>query len=214
MVASSKAISYRRAPEEKRERILKAARELFAKQGFHATSTQQIARAANVSEGIVFHHFGSKRGLFDRIADDFVRAGAEAAIPSEHASLTEEAVVRAAFDFADAHPGLYRMLLRVGAELGEPERAGRSDVIVDGIRRKLQAGMSQGSVRRGDPRIMAELQFALVDAAYKAWLRCGDAARREDYIQEAVSCMKSMLAPADDGHPKEDGTMYTEGDDR
>lgn len=213
MNAHTKSVAYRRAPEEKRELLLAAARELFAKHGFEDTSTQQIARAAGVSEGILFHHFGSKRGLFERIGEDFARAGARAAMPPDRAPLTEEAVVRAAFDFADAHPGLYRMLLRVGAELGEPERAGRSDVIIEGIRRNLQSGMAEGNVRQGDPRIMAELQFALVDAAYKAWLRCGDAARREDYIQEAVSCMKAMLAPSRDGRSGGNGTTHTAGDE-
>ena len=214
MNAHTKSAAYRRAPQEKRELLLAAARELFDKQGFDATSTQQIARAAGVSEGILFHHFGSKRGLFERIAEDFARDGARAAMPPDREALSEEAVVRAAFDFADAHPGLYRMLLRVGVENGEAEQAGRSDLIVEGVRRKLQIAMAQGSVRPGDPHIMAELQFALVDAAYKAWLRCGDAARREDYIQEAVRCMKAMLAPAGQGHSTADGATHTAGDDK
>ena len=35
------------------------------------------------------------------VRDDFVRAAAEATLPSESGELTEERVVRAAFDFAD-----------------------------------------------------------------------------------------------------------------
>ena len=59
--------------------------------------------------------------------------------------------------------------------------------------------MAAGAIRSGDLRIMAELQLAVVDdAAYKAWLACDDAARREDYITEAVNCMQSMLAPTND----------------
>jgi len=130
--------TYRRAPEEKRERLLAAARTLFAKQGFEDTSTQQIARMAGVSEGILFHHFGSKKALFEAIAEDFVRAGAQAAIPPDAAHLTEEVVVRAAFDFADANPALYRMLARVSATLGDPDMTARSDIIVDAIRKNLE----------------------------------------------------------------------------
>jgi AcrR family transcriptional regulator len=195
MSAHPKSITYTRAPAEKRERLLASARQLFAEQGFEDTSTQQIAKAAGVSEGILFHHFGSKRGLLERIAEDFVAAGARAAMPGSSAQLTEEAVVRGAFDFADAHPALYRLLEQMGAELGESRSASRSAVIVAAIEKNLQAGMAQGIVREGDAGIMAQLQFAVVDAAYKAWRDGGDPDRREDYIAEAVSCMKAMLAP-------------------
>lgn len=205
--------TYRRAPEEKRERLLAAARTLFAKQGFEDTSTQQIARMAGVSEGILFHHFGSKKALFEAIAEDFVRAGAQAAIPPDAAHLTEEVVVRAAFDFADANPALYRMLARVGATLGDPDMTARSEIIVDAIRKNLEDSMARGMIRRGDPRIMAQLQFAVVDAAYKAWLGSGDDARREDYIREAVSCMKAMLAPEKQDRPPADGNTNNPGDD-
>jgi TetR/AcrR family transcriptional regulator len=48
-----------------RERILAAALEEFATRGFDAASTNAIAARAEVAKGLVFHHFGSKEGLFD-----------------------------------------------------------------------------------------------------------------------------------------------------
>ena len=55
---------------EQRERgILDAAAQLFASHGFHATSTRRIAAAAGVSEGTVFHYFGSKNDLMLAILD-------------------------------------------------------------------------------------------------------------------------------------------------
>ncbi|WP_439100774.1 TetR/AcrR family transcriptional regulator [Congregibacter sp.] len=57
---------------EERERvILDAATRLFATAGFHATSTRKIASAAGVSEGTVFHYFGSKNELMLGILDRF-----------------------------------------------------------------------------------------------------------------------------------------------
>lgn len=52
---------------EKKEKILNAALELFAKEGFHATSTNKIAKKAGVSEGLIFRHFSNKEGLRDAI---------------------------------------------------------------------------------------------------------------------------------------------------
>jgi AcrR family transcriptional regulator len=57
---------------EERERIiLDAATQQFASAGFHATSTRRIAAAAGVSEGTVFHYFGSKMDLMLTILDRF-----------------------------------------------------------------------------------------------------------------------------------------------
>ncbi|MFV0428606.1 MAG: TetR/AcrR family transcriptional regulator [Arachnia sp.] len=47
------------------ERILLAARDLFGRQGIRTTTVRQIAEAAEVSPGLVIHHFGSKDGLRD-----------------------------------------------------------------------------------------------------------------------------------------------------
>jgi AcrR family transcriptional regulator len=48
---------------EKQENILKAALQLFAKDGYNAVSTSKVALSAGVSEGLVFRHFKSKEGL-------------------------------------------------------------------------------------------------------------------------------------------------------
>ena len=48
-------------------RILQTALELFSKEGFHATSTNKVAKQAGVSEGLVFKHFGNKSGLLDAV---------------------------------------------------------------------------------------------------------------------------------------------------
>jgi AcrR family transcriptional regulator len=52
---------------EKQANIMEAALHLFAEQGFDATSTREIADQANVSEGLIFRHFTSKKGLLEAI---------------------------------------------------------------------------------------------------------------------------------------------------
>ncbi|MGO9339967.1 MAG: TetR/AcrR family transcriptional regulator [Terracidiphilus sp.] len=46
------------------DKILQAAGKLFARQGYHATTTREIARLADVSENTLFRHFDSKEELF------------------------------------------------------------------------------------------------------------------------------------------------------
>ncbi|HUN88495.1 MAG TPA: helix-turn-helix domain-containing protein, partial [Terriglobales bacterium] len=51
------------------DRILAAAKRLFASQGYEATSTMAIARLAGTSESQMMKHFGSKEGLLEAILD-------------------------------------------------------------------------------------------------------------------------------------------------
>lgn len=187
--------TYRRAPLEKRERLLAAARELFLSQGFEATSTQQIARQAGVSEGILFHHFGSKAELFHCIARAFAQDSIGAVMQPRDGTLSEETVVRSAFDFADANPGMFQLLTQVSDRNSPAETAERSAILIDAIRQGLELGMAAGQVRQGDAEIMAQLQFAIVDAAYRGWARTGDSARREDFIREAVLSLQAITRP-------------------
>lgn len=53
-----------------RERILQAAKHLFASRGYENTSTVAIARLAETSESQLMKHFGSKEGLLEAIFDD------------------------------------------------------------------------------------------------------------------------------------------------
>ena len=47
-----------------KEKIVAAASQLFARQGYHGTSTREIARLADVSENTIFRHFDRKDDLF------------------------------------------------------------------------------------------------------------------------------------------------------
>jgi AcrR family transcriptional regulator len=54
-------------PAETKARVLAAAHMLFSRQGFANTGTADIAREANVSEGSIFYHFGSKKALLEEL---------------------------------------------------------------------------------------------------------------------------------------------------
>jgi len=59
---------------EKQENILKAALKLFATEGYASTSTSKVAKAAGVSEGLIFRHFTNKEGLLNAILDKSAEA--------------------------------------------------------------------------------------------------------------------------------------------
>ena len=53
--------------DARREQILQTAVELFSQRGFKGTTTKEIARAAGVSEAMVFRHFENKDALYGAI---------------------------------------------------------------------------------------------------------------------------------------------------
>ena len=54
--------------QARRAQILEAALQLFASQGFAATSTKQIAQRAGTTEGLLYHYFPSKAGIMQALA--------------------------------------------------------------------------------------------------------------------------------------------------
>jgi AcrR family transcriptional regulator len=60
---------------EKSEAAVRAALDgalpLFSSQGYGATSMRQIAEACGLSVGNLYHHFGSKEAIFERLIDDY-----------------------------------------------------------------------------------------------------------------------------------------------
>jgi AcrR family transcriptional regulator len=67
----------RRAPTKttavNRGLILKAAAALFRRQGFHGTSTRDIAQQAGVSLGNIYNHFPTKEKLFAKLLEEYER---------------------------------------------------------------------------------------------------------------------------------------------
>ncbi|WP_339294602.1 helix-turn-helix domain-containing protein [Paenibacillus sp. FSL W7-1279] len=76
----------------KKERILNAALKLFSHQGYHATTTKEIAAESGVAEGLIFYHFGDKRKLLLYLVNNFsfvtqlqAEAGELSKLPAEEA---------------------------------------------------------------------------------------------------------------------------------
>ncbi|MET9321301.1 TetR/AcrR family transcriptional regulator [Streptomyces sp. NPDC003038] len=59
------------APERRRE-LLDTAAEVFAAQGYNATTVRKIADAAGMLAGSLYYHFDSKESILDEILSDFL----------------------------------------------------------------------------------------------------------------------------------------------
>ncbi len=56
-----------------RRRLLREGMRLFTQQGFASVSTRQICIAAGVTQPTLYHHFGSKEGLYHAVLEEWFR---------------------------------------------------------------------------------------------------------------------------------------------
>jgi AcrR family transcriptional regulator len=66
-VVKSRRVEY---AEQTRAALIAAAAEAFAEHGYTATSITQIAAAARVTKGAVYHHFSDKQSLFEAVMNE------------------------------------------------------------------------------------------------------------------------------------------------
>ena len=69
-----------------RERVLAAARRLFAERGVDAVTMEAVARAAGVAKGTVFHRFGDRAGLALALLDEHERRSRSASCAARRRS--------------------------------------------------------------------------------------------------------------------------------
>jgi AcrR family transcriptional regulator len=97
------------------ERVLEAASELFAEQGFDGTSVAEIGVRADIAKSVLYHHFGSKAGLYrailERATGELV-GRVEAALPADPGHPRLQAGVDAYLTFLCDRPAAARLLLR------------------------------------------------------------------------------------------------------
>jgi AcrR family transcriptional regulator len=64
----------RRSSAARRADVLAAARRLFAAQGFHATSTRELARAADINDALLYRYFPNKEAILTALVDEAIAA--------------------------------------------------------------------------------------------------------------------------------------------
>jgi TetR/AcrR family transcriptional regulator len=65
--------------EDTRERLIRAAAQLFAEKGYEGASVKELASVAGVNVSLVSYHFGGKEGLFKAALEQFGKEGLGAA---------------------------------------------------------------------------------------------------------------------------------------
>jgi AcrR family transcriptional regulator len=155
-----------RSGPTQRERILDAARALFARGGFEDVTMAEVAELAGVARATVFNHFGSKRALVEAITESVLgywAAMLERALADERSSTPS--LVRALFQvmgfgierFHGFYRGVFREIMKVQLGLDEGSAAASA--------RERALALLERLVARGQARGELSSDFAARDLA-------------------------------------------------
>lgn len=156
----------RRAPQETRTRLVRAALDLFTTQGYHESTTPQIAKRAGVAEGTIYRHFESKEHMLNEIYRGAVRLFTEIVTNAPGAVSCRERLSTIATQWrevAERDAGLVKLVF-VLAQPALLEGRSRSAYgeLRQGIEKVLASGKAAGEVRPGPVELWADVWLQLV----------------------------------------------------
>jgi AcrR family transcriptional regulator len=177
------------------EAILKAGRRLFGERGFAATTIDDIAEAAQVAKGAVYHHFATKEAVFAAVFDVVSRdlvAEIDRAVRTEKDVLAAMVAGTQHYFAACAKGPTCQIILRDGPAVLGWERWREIDAQHFGGKfpRALAAAMEGGLIARQPIEPLARL---LLGAVTEAAVAC---AGRSDVLKagsEYSRAFKSLI---------------------
>lgn len=149
-----------REREAKREAVLRTAVALFNKRGLHGTSLDDVAKALNVTKPTIYHYFSGK----DEILFECVRRGVDSIRQAGEAAAMSGG---SAIDRLKAYMREYAIVVttdfgicvtrtadhELSAAARTRFRAGKREIDT-AIRKVVEEGMKDGTIAKGDPRMM------------------------------------------------------------
>jgi AcrR family transcriptional regulator len=184
--------------EATRAKLVRTARDLFARRGYAAVGTEEIVRRAKVTRGALYHHFDDKRDLF-RAVHEQVEGELVEAIGAEIGGIEDarELLAVGVRSFLDActDPALAQIsLLDAPSVLGWAEwREIDARYGMGLVKAALELAMQQGALERQDPDPLAHLLLAALGEAAMLIANADDpkAARRR--VEQPVMALLAGL---------------------
>jgi AcrR family transcriptional regulator len=185
------------AAERRRRRtraeVTRRAVELFSQRGYTATSTEQVAAAADVSRSTLFRLFADKEDLLFGLEDDLL-ATATAAVAEVPPEVPPWTALRAAtVRIAEGVAPLRDLLVtREEVVATVPALGARAAARHRRWESALAEGLAARDVPAADARLLARLVLACFEVAQEEWL-AGDAGDLPALLTAALDRLPGLL---------------------
>jgi AcrR family transcriptional regulator len=194
--------SQKERAEATRNALIDAARALFTERGYDGVGTEEIVRAAGVTRGALYHHFGGKAELleavYERLEAESTERVARVVLGSELESPLE--AMRAGIEaFLDecAEPELQRIALHDAPAVLGWDRW-REIAAANGlglIEASLSAAVEAGEIRPVPIKPMAHVLLGALDEAAMLVARSEDPGSRAEVTAALLAVLESLAAP-------------------
>ena len=192
---------------KRRRQVMEAGYRLFAEEGYHGTTVRDVCEVLGVGTGVFYWYFPSKEALFAELLQSSLlqlRRAQRSAIAGVEDPLTRiERGIRASIEFFRATPG-FLSLSRTAARYEEFARfveEGQETVVKD-VAAHIQEGMTAGSIRQGDPELMAHAILGAILHCVETYFGTeADAVQQRPQLADEVVafCITGILQSHQDG---------------
>ncbi len=195
---------------ERRQDLLRAARDVFATKGFHDAKIDDIVAAASVAKGTFYLYFQDKRSIFSELVDGlFARIGG-AILHVDLGSDIEAQVkhnIRAIVAVLLDEPKLTRILLSYAPGL-DPEFGAKIQSFYAGVKMLLKESLSEGQelgiVAPGDASVYATFTLGAMKEILFENVSGAAARPREQIVLELFNLLQR-------GYLRVDGERHSPG---
>lgn len=183
----------RLSPEARREQLVEIGAQLFAQRPFNDVWIEEVAEAAGVSRGLVYHYFPNKRDFFSAIVLHGMRGAFEISAPEPHTSPEQWLLdgIDHIFDYAKANANTFRAAYtsrhEIDAEVNQAINAGR-DLQVD----RIAAFVTPGEEASETLRVGVEGWSSMLYSLILEWLD-GRASDREKLVKLAAGALAATI---------------------
>ena len=191
---------------KRRDEIVTAAKKVFARNGFHATTISHIAKEAGLAYGSVYWYFDSKDELFHALMaaeGDALRAHIAAALDAASTRPDRDreplrTTVQAVLEFFEADRAVTKLLLRDASALGDQFERHLGSIyerFIDDIEKHMVVAQERGTVITAPPRMLAFSLAALIGQLAHRRLTTDDGVSTTDVSDIVVSFALNGLRP-------------------
>ncbi len=135
--------------KDTKERVLSAAQRLFAQKGFAGTSLADISQSCGISDGLILHHFQSKKNLYRQVLESLADLYVHELLRAKDSATSPEEVwqqtLTASFNFWKQDTTYQRISLWAYLE-GQTEFAAREASLTVGLVQEVKHLQEKGMI--------------------------------------------------------------------
>lgn len=180
-----------------KQRIINAAIKLISEKGYHGATTDLIAKEAGVSQGLIFHYFTNKEGLFFSLLEEkskmFKKEFKKSAGDEKDALKKIEIAVLTYARLIQKEEKFYEILIKQSRGSGlDFDKINKYGLMESAklIGELIRTGIEQGVLRELDFEVATSCLFGMIEQNALRWMMLKKNFSLEEAIKEAMDIFR------------------------